>query len=55
MNTLNARELDQLKRRQAERDYSVKPCPRPNRSRGSQMTRADWERLSAVLSDWARS
>jgi hypothetical protein len=52
MNTLSARDVEAIKRQQAERNLDVKPRPYAPESNSD---RADWERVGQQFLDWLKS
>jgi hypothetical protein len=55
MSRLSAQDVEDLKRRQQDRDYSIEPRRGPKRATGSALTTAEVERLQRVLLNWIRS
>lgn len=52
LNTLSARQVDQLKRRQSDRDLDATPRPYVPKANSD---RADWERVGQQLRNWLKS
>jgi hypothetical protein len=55
MGRLSAQDEEELSRRQAERDYNVKPRPYTSKRSRAQLSDKEIERIRVQLLEWFRS